>query len=784
MRKSLTPVMLIALLLVLTHPLLVRAQVTIAESGWTLVRTIPFTGAHAAHYNPVDGRIYVGRNGPVPTDNGIFRINADGSATKVGSTGTVGGVAIDPRDGDIFFSFPIIIAAIYRTPFGMTGGTAAERWVSVISPTGADTDPEGLAIAPPTYQGTVVQPGDAIAVDVGHDNPEHVWRFSADTRQEPVRLHVDNGTLVEPWDVTIGRTDIYIADAGPPGRIYRLDPGDSLVRFSPPILAPAGIVEDPVKGDLLVLDIASPARVVRYNPATGAVTDLLIGLAGPRHAGIDISPDGEVLVVTDRTANRIYVFQRNVGPLRIVTTELATDVVGVFSSQTLEAEFGAPPYVWTLAAGALPSGMTLESDGTLHGTPTTAGTFALTVRVTDSAGTAVDATFEKVVQVTASPPEIRGSKIGTRPVPGRILSYFILVENRGTVEATDLRVTEYLEPWFYLAGAQPWPDQLTIVDLPVANTGETLPLVEHMTWVLPALAPGSFQILRYDVALNASTPLGFEVEGQACPERFHSTPEAVACWDKFDKLSNSGREDCIQAMDAIGDVSDALIIGNYARKLATGSADRLALLRAANALAKSGVRSPITKVDGVKACITSLGEVLRAQLRQCLRGSDLEPNPCWTDKKNIEAPVDPNEKVVLPPGFIQPDQRLHYVVHFENVSDNVEAQDVFVTDTLDAHVDVTSLHVMTPAGDTLPLVPGETVTIFERTKTRSVVVGDTVQEIEVLEQWTASLASATRTLSWALRNIGCDRSIPQALCRLFLMLSDVSRFELGEGHRF
>jgi hypothetical protein len=235
--------------------------------------------------------------------------------------------------------------------------------------------------------------------------------------------------------------------------------------------------------------------------------------------------------------------------------------------------------------------------------------------------------------------------------------------------------------------------------------------------------------------------------------RAHSTPEAIACWDTFDKLSNSGREDCIQHMDAIGDVSDALTIGNYARKLATGSADALALWKATNALAKSGVRSPITKVDGVKACITSLGEVLRAQLRQCLRGSDLEPNPCWSDKQKISAPVDPNEKVVLPRRFIQPDQRLHYIVHFENVSDEMEARDVFVTDTLDAHVDLTSLHVMTPAGDTLPLAPGETVTLFERTKTRSVVVGGTVQEIEVLEQWTASLASATRTLSWELLNI-------------------------------
>jgi hypothetical protein len=125
MRTSLTPVVLVALILVLTHPLLASAQVTIVEPGWTLVRTITFTGAHAAHYNPVDGKLYVGQNGQGPTVNGVFRINPDGSATKIGSAEQIGGVAVDPRDGDVFFSEPIR-GHIYRTPFGRTGGTAAE----------------------------------------------------------------------------------------------------------------------------------------------------------------------------------------------------------------------------------------------------------------------------------------------------------------------------------------------------------------------------------------------------------------------------------------------------------------------------------------------------------------------------------------------------------------------------------------------------------------------------------------------------------------------------------
>ena len=49
------------------------------------------------------------------------------------------------------------------------------------------------------------------------------------------------------------------------------------------------------------------------------------------------------------------------------------------------ASGGFGPYVWTVTTGAVPAGMTLGSDGTLSGTPTTAGTVTFTVTATDSA---------------------------------------------------------------------------------------------------------------------------------------------------------------------------------------------------------------------------------------------------------------------------------------------------------------------------------------------------------------------------------------------------------------
>lgn len=58
-----------------------------------------------------------------------------------------------------------------------------------------------------------------------------------------------------------------------------------------------------------------------------------------------------------------------------------------FSGDTLGVTGGTSPYVWSLSAGALPPGLTLNTGtGDISGTPTTAGTYNYTVRVTDATG--------------------------------------------------------------------------------------------------------------------------------------------------------------------------------------------------------------------------------------------------------------------------------------------------------------------------------------------------------------------------------------------------------------
>jgi formylglycine-generating enzyme required for sulfatase activity len=70
-----------------------------------------------------------------------------------------------------------------------------------------------------------------------------------------------------------------------------------------------------------------------------------------------------------------------VTPIEIVTGNFPSGVVGLPYSRTLEAE-GVMTPSWTISAGALPEGLTLdESSGEVSGTPATAGTSAFSVRL-------------------------------------------------------------------------------------------------------------------------------------------------------------------------------------------------------------------------------------------------------------------------------------------------------------------------------------------------------------------------------------------------------------------
>jgi sugar lactone lactonase YvrE len=69
----------------------------------------------------------------------------------------------------------------------------------------------------------------------------------------------------------------------------------------------------------------------------------------------------------------------------ITTSGLPEGEVATDYAQVATAGGGAPPYTWSLAAGSLPEGLSLDaSSGAITGTPTAIGTSSFTVKVTDS----------------------------------------------------------------------------------------------------------------------------------------------------------------------------------------------------------------------------------------------------------------------------------------------------------------------------------------------------------------------------------------------------------------
>jgi hypothetical protein len=142
------------------------------------------------------------------------------------------------------------------------------------------------------------------------------------------------------------------------------------------------------------------------NASTGAITGT------PTAAGTSTA----MVKVTDAanntaTASLSVTIAPAVTPLGVTTTSLPNGVVGKPYSATLSATGGTPPYTWS--DPPLPAGLTLNaSTGAITGTPTTAGTFIVTITVTDSVGgTASASLFLTVSSSPATPLDVTTERL-------------------------------------------------------------------------------------------------------------------------------------------------------------------------------------------------------------------------------------------------------------------------------------------------------------------------------------------------------------------------------------
>ncbi len=100
----------------------------------------------------------------------------------------------------------------------------------------------------------------------------------------------------------------------------------------------------------------------------------------------------------------------NDGPqaLSIITQSLLDGIIDVEYSQTLQAEGGIPPYIWSVLSGSLPAGLSLDSSsGTISGIPTDSGASDFTIKVRDDNSPRSEATRLFSITIALSqPPQI------------------------------------------------------------------------------------------------------------------------------------------------------------------------------------------------------------------------------------------------------------------------------------------------------------------------------------------------------------------------------------------
>jgi len=104
------------------------------------------------------------------------------------------------------------------------------------------------------------------------------------------------------------------------------------------------------------------------------------------------------------------------GNLSVATATLPNARISASYSQTLAATGGVTPYSWSVSAGSLPAGLSLNaSSGVISGTPSATGLSSFTVRVADSQSPSATATKALSIRVVTHISIVTASLQGSAP---------------------------------------------------------------------------------------------------------------------------------------------------------------------------------------------------------------------------------------------------------------------------------------------------------------------------------------------------------------------------------
>ena len=270
------------------------------------------------------------------------------------------------------------------------------------------------------------------------------WSVSTGSLPAGIKLSADGNLTGTPTATGTSSFTVKVTDANSQSATQAIGITISAGVSAPITAPPAGVVG---------------AAYTDTLTATGGTTPYTWSLnAGTLPAGLSLSSAG-VLSGTPTTAGS-YPFTVNVidanngiatASITLVVTNALTltfgtppgGVVGTAYTDTLTAAGGTTPYTWSVSAGTLPAGITLNaSTGVLAGTPTAGGTSSFTVKVTDAnSKTATQATSITVLAGALS--IVQSANVATT-TPGSTVSYTIKVTNSGQIALTGATFTDPL----------------------------------------------------------------------------------------------------------------------------------------------------------------------------------------------------------------------------------------------------------------------------------------------------------------------------------------------------
>ncbi len=197
--------------------------------------------------------------------------------------------------------------------------------------------------------------------------------------------------------------------------------------------------------------------------------------------------------VTDNVGTHAFAtftltIQAAISPLTISTQPtLPNGMINSTYTQTLAATGGVPPYVWTLASGSLPTGVSLSSNGVISGIPTATGLSTFTVLVTDAFNTAVSQQFN----VTITPPSAMRSGVISQVASGGGWKTSIYLINN-SVTAVPVTV-------------QFWSNNGVALQLPVTLTQTSGVTVSTGSTVSGTIAPNDTLLIDSDTGASLET---------------------------------------------------------------------------------------------------------------------------------------------------------------------------------------------------------------------------------------------------------------------------------------